>query len=76
VATSGGAILSDGAFYRDQWIDEALANYLALLFADSQKNANHSLRVWLARYRQRLVEKFPNAEQRLRTLARSTWATG
>src|SRR5258707_13308163 len=49
--------------YRDQWIDEALANYLALLFADSQKNANHSLRVWLARYRQRLVEKFPNAEQ-------------
>jgi len=49
--------------YRDQWIDEALANYLALLFADSQKNANHSLRVWLARYRQRLVEKLPGAEQ-------------
>jgi hypothetical protein len=43
--------------YRDQWIDEAIANYLALLFADSQKNANHSLRVWLTRYRQRLVEK-------------------
>ena len=49
--------------YRDQWIDEALANYMALLFADSQKNANHSLRVWLARYRQRLVEKLPGAEQ-------------
>ena len=49
--------------YRDQWIDEAIANYLALLFADSQKNANHSLRVWLARYRQRLVEKLPGAEQ-------------
>jgi Peptidase family M1 domain len=49
--------------YRDQWIDEALANYFALLFADSQKNANHSLRVWLARYRQRLVEKLPGAEQ-------------
>jgi aminopeptidase N len=49
--------------YRDQWIDEALANYLALLFADSQKNANHSLRVWLTRYRQRLVEKLPSAEQ-------------
>ena len=48
--------------YRDQWIDEALANYLALLFADSQKNANHSLRVWLTRYRQRLVEKQPNDE--------------
>jgi hypothetical protein len=49
--------------YRDQWIDEAIANYLALLFADSQKNANHSLRVWLARYRERLVEKLPGAEQ-------------
>ena len=48
--------------YRDQWIDEAIANYLALLFADSQRNANHALRVWLARYRQRLVEKFPGEE--------------
>ena len=44
-------------------IDEGIANYLALLFADSQKNANHSLRVWLGRYRQRLVEKPPGAEQ-------------
>ena len=49
--------------YRDQWIDEAIANYLALLFADSQRNANHSLRMWLGRYRQRLVEKLPGAEQ-------------
>jgi hypothetical protein len=48
--------------YRDQWIDEALANYLALLFADSQKNANHSLHVWLGRYRQRLVEKRPSSD--------------
>jgi aminopeptidase N len=51
------------SLYRDQWIDEAIANYLALLFADSQKNANHSLRVWLARYRRHLVEKLPGAEQ-------------
>lgn len=43
--------------YRDQWIDEAIANYLALLFADSQKIPNHTLRVWLARFRQQLVEK-------------------
>jgi Peptidase family M1 domain len=49
--------------YRDQWIDEAIANYLALLFADCQRNANHSLRVWLTRYRQRLVEKPPDGEQ-------------
>jgi Peptidase family M1 domain len=49
--------------YRDQWIDESIANYFALLFADTQKRTDHSLRVWLSRYRQNLVEKLPNAEQ-------------
>jgi hypothetical protein len=49
--------------YRDQWIDEAIANYLALLFADNQKNANHSLRLWLTRYRRRFVERLPGEEQ-------------
>jgi len=43
--------------YRDQWIDEALSNYLAVLFADSQKSPEHKLHVWLDRYRKRLVEK-------------------
>ena len=51
------------ASYRDQWIDEALANYLALLFADGQKNANHSLRIWLTRYRRHLLEKRPDEDQ-------------
>jgi Peptidase family M1 domain len=46
--------------YRDQWIDESIANYLALLFANSQKNENHSLRVWLDRYRRSLIEKQPD----------------
>jgi hypothetical protein len=49
--------------YRDQWIDEAIANYLALLFADMHKNPDHTLHVWLQRYRQRLVEKAANADQ-------------
>jgi len=49
--------------YRDQWLDEAIANYLALLFADMHKNPDHTLRVWLQRYRQRLIEKTPNADQ-------------
>jgi peptidase M1-like protein len=49
--------------YRDQWIDEAIANYLALLFADSQKNPNHKLRVWLGRYRKQLAEKAPHSDQ-------------
>jgi hypothetical protein len=48
--------------YRDQWIDEAIANYLALLFADSQKNKDHSLRVWLDRYRHQLLEQLPGRE--------------
>ena len=43
--------------YRDQWISEALANYLALLFATNQKNGHHSLDAWLAAYRKRLLEK-------------------
>jgi peptidase M1-like protein len=49
--------------YRDQWIDEAIANYLALLFADTQKTVDHSLRVWLTRYRQQLLEKPIGVEQ-------------
>jgi len=47
--------------YRDQWIDEAIANYLAVLFADTKKNPDHTLHVWLSRYRQRLVEKLPDS---------------
>jgi hypothetical protein len=46
--------------YRDQWIDEGLSNYLALMFADSQKTPGHKLRVWLDRYRKRLAEKDSN----------------
>jgi hypothetical protein len=48
--------------YRDQWIDEAIANYLALLFADSRKPSQHELRVWLERYRKQLEEKMPGAD--------------
>ena len=48
--------------YRDQWIDEAIANYLALLFADSRKPSEHELRVWLDRYRKQLEEKVPGSE--------------
>jgi hypothetical protein len=48
--------------YRDQWIDEAIANYLALLFADSRKPSQHELRVWLERYRKQLEEKIPGGD--------------
>ncbi len=43
--------------YRDQWIDEGLANYLALLFADSQKTPDRTLHTWLLRYRNRLTQR-------------------
>ena len=48
--------------YRDQWIDEAIANYLALLFADSHGN-EHALRLWLSRYRHQLTDKSPDADE-------------
>jgi hypothetical protein len=48
--------------YRDQWVDEALANYMALLFADSQKTPDRRIRVWLERYRNKLEEKLPNSD--------------
>lgn len=43
--------------YRDQWIDEGLAVYLSLLFADSQKLPDRTLYTWLTRYRKTLVSK-------------------
>jgi hypothetical protein len=49
--------------YRDQWIDEAIANYLALLFADSRKSSGRPLRIWLERYRKQLEEKIPGTDQ-------------
>ena len=48
--------------YRDQWIDEAISNYLALMFADSQKNSDRVLRTWLERYRKQLLAKSSHPE--------------
>lgn len=41
--------------YHDQWICEGLANYIALLFAESHKDFGHPLNTWLGRYRDTLV---------------------
>jgi Peptidase family M1 domain len=49
--------------YRDQWIDEAIANYLALLFVDTHKSSAHSLRIWLDRYRKHLTEKLSGSDE-------------
>jgi aminopeptidase N len=41
--------------YRDQWINEALANYIALAGADAEKPGAHLLTQWLERYRKDLT---------------------
>jgi len=48
--------------YRDQWVDEAIASYMSLLFADSQKTPDRRIRVWLDRYRAKLEAKLPNSD--------------
>jgi len=48
--------------YRDQWIDEAIANYLALMFADTQKKTDRTLRIWLERFRKQLTDKYPGMD--------------
>ncbi|MGA2482221.1 MAG: M1 family aminopeptidase [Candidatus Acidiferrales bacterium] len=49
--------------YRDQWINEAIANYLAMMFADSQKSPERSLRRWLEYYRAQLLGRLPGEEE-------------
>jgi len=46
--------------YRDQWIDEAIATYLALMFADSRKSPERQMRIWLERFRKSLLVKPEN----------------
>ena len=41
--------------YRDQWLTEGLANYVALVGADAEKPSTHLLAQWLERYRKILT---------------------
>jgi len=45
------------ATYRDAWIQEGVANYLALLYLDARKPNDHRLASWLERYRDALSAK-------------------
>jgi len=60
---NGGATSLPGPAYRDQWIDEAIANYLACSSPNTKKNPDHTLHVWLVRYRRQLAEKLPGAPE-------------
>jgi hypothetical protein len=49
--------------YRDAWIEEGMANYLALLYADSKKPAEHLLTSWLEHYRAELSLPLPGSKE-------------
>jgi Peptidase family M1 domain len=48
--------------YHDQWINESISSYLALLFADSQKSPEQTLHAWLERDRKSLITKPANSD--------------
>jgi hypothetical protein len=45
------------ASYRDAWIEEGVANYLALWYTDSKNPAQHFMTHWLTHYRDDLIAK-------------------
>jgi hypothetical protein len=49
--------------YRDAWIQEGMANYLALLYADSKRPTDQRLKSWLEHYRAVLTTKLPGKTQ-------------
>lgn len=55
--------LVGSATYHDQWIEEGLANYIALLYADTKKSPDRTLNAWLSRYRSELVAREPGQEE-------------
>ncbi|MGH9776365.1 MAG: M1 family aminopeptidase [Candidatus Acidiferrales bacterium] len=51
------------ASYRDAWLEEAMANYLALLYADQKKPGKHILANYLSRFRADLAAKEPGSSE-------------
>jgi hypothetical protein len=45
------------ASYRDTWIEEGLANYLAIRYSDNRKPGEHRLVEWLEHYRSELLAR-------------------
>jgi hypothetical protein len=57
-----GNVVGPGG-YRDTWIEEGMANYLALLYAQSQKPTSDYLAEWLEHYRAILIAKAPGSNE-------------
>jgi hypothetical protein len=51
------------AIYRDSWIEEGMANYLALMYTDAKKPSQHRLASWLEHYRATLSAPIPDSTQ-------------
>lgn len=51
--------------YRDAWLQEGIANYLALRYADSRKPGEHRMAKWLEHYRTELLSKEPSGSATL-----------
>ena len=54
--------VAGSAEYRDAWIQEGMANYLALMYADSKGPADQRLRYWLDHYRSALTTEIPGTQ--------------
>jgi hypothetical protein len=50
------------ASYRDMWIQEGMADYLSLLYADNKRPNEHILTKWLTHYRDELVARIPGSD--------------
>ena len=57
-----GNVVGPGS-YRDTWIEEGMANYLALLYSQSQKSSSDYLAEWLQHYRSILLAKIPGSNE-------------
>jgi hypothetical protein len=51
------------AIYRDAWIEEGMANYLALMYTDAKKPGEHRLASWLEHYRAALITPIPGSTE-------------
>jgi hypothetical protein len=49
------------ASYRDTWIEEGMANYLALLYSGSERSTSDYLTEWLEHYRMILLTRVPGS---------------
>jgi hypothetical protein len=53
----------DAASYRDVWLEEAMADYLSLMYDENRHPGKHSMDHWLSTYRDALLAKEPSGDE-------------